>query len=198
METDVAERAKATAKSKKQKAPKGAQGSRGKVAKTETAAGVGHNSGEPSADLVADHHTALLGLEAEVAKDKAKYDRSKQKLRARYATCKKDGIDVDAFKMARELHAADHGVVIQTHANVGVYLAAIGSELSEVEGLFTDIKVLDAMNASIAGRAAFDNKEPRDNNPHKPGTEAHVKWDGSWVAASQKATLVDAEGAPIN
>lgn len=195
----MAERARAKKKAAaKKKPPKGAQGSRGKVAKVAVKPGIGHNSGAPSPALIKGHHDKIDEIEAKLKTAKAKYDQVKGELRSYYATVKQDGIVVDDFKLARELDKRDHGSVVVGYANVGEYLSAIKSDLAKVQGLFANIEVLDAQNATFAGAAAFNNQEPRDNNPHKPGSDAHANWDAAWMTAANSAELKDGEGATIN
>lgn len=191
----MAERAKAKKKaaSKKKAAPKGAQASRGRVAKTEPKPGIGHNSGKPSPALIKDHHEKISAIETRLAVAKTKYDQVKGELRSAYAVVKQDNIVVDDFKLARELDKRDHGSVVTGYANTGDYLAAIKSELAKVHGLFTDIEVLDAMNATFAGAHAFANGEDRSNNPHQAATEAYVNWDVAWMTAADKKALADGE-----
>lgn len=190
----MAERARSTkGKGKsKNKPPKGAQGSRGKVAKTDP--GPGHNSGEVSPALIWSHHDKINGIEIRLVKAKAAYDKIKGELRSAYAVVKQDGLVVDDFKLARELDKKDHGEVIRGYDNVGIYLAGMKSDLATVTGLFTDIAVLDAMNAKIAGAAAFKDKVDRGNNPHQAGTEAFVEWDTAWMGEAEKAKLAEDGG----
>ncbi len=109
---------------------------------------------------------------------------------------KQDGIDVEAFKLARELHAQDHGVVVVTYAKTGEYLAAIKSELATQLELFQSIDIPLPANAALAGKHAFDNKEPRTNNPFQQGSEDYVTWDSNWMAAADKVDLsADGDGA---
>lgn len=197
----MAERARSSRKkaaSKKRAAPKGAQGSRGRVAKIDPKPGIGHNSGKPSPALIKDHHEKIDAIETRLKAAKTKYDQLKGELRSAYAVVKQDNIVVDDFKLARELDKRDHGEVVTGYANVGDYLAAIKSDLAKAQGLFTDIEVLDAMNATFAGAHAFRNKEERSNNPHQQGTEAFANWDGSWLEASKLAELTDGDGQTIN
>lgn len=194
----MAERARSKAKPKagKSKAPKGAQGSRGKVAKT-ASPGPGHNGG-PSAKLVREHHLALDAIEVRMAAAKLKYDSIRGEHRSRYKVVKDDGIDLKGFKLARELHKEDHGIVVSTYANVGTYLSAIQSELATQLDLFQSIAGNPPTNPRLDGEAAFKNAETRDNNPHKPGTEAYAEWDSGWTGLAAKADLVDGEGQTIN
>lgn len=187
-------RSKANKAKAKKKAPKAAQGSRGTVAKIASKPGIGHNSGKPSPALIKDHHEKIDAIETRLKAAKTKYDQLKGELRSAYAVVKQDNIVVDDFKLARELDKRDHGEVVTGYANVGDYLAAIKSDLAKVQGLFTDIEVLDAMNATFAGAHAFANGEDRSNNPHQAATEAYVNWDTAWMTAADKKALADGEG----
>lgn len=195
----MAERARAKKKAAaKKKAPKSAQASRGKVAKVAAKPGIGHNSGGPSDALIRSHHEKLDAIETRMAAAKAKYDQIKGEHRSAYATVKDDGIVVDDFKLARELDKRDHGSVVTGYANVGVYLRAIKSELATQMDLFSDIAPPPAANATLAGAQAFANSEPRENNPHKAGTEEFANWDEAWMASANAAELKDGDGKPLH
>lgn len=202
MEVNLAERAKAKAKPKAKKkadVPAGATGSRGKVAKTKSASpGPGHNGKGPSPALIRGHSEALDAIEIRMAAAKLKYDQIKGEHRSRYATVKDDGIDLRGFKLARELHKEDHGIVVTTYANVGTYLAAIKSELALQLDLFQDLAKAPPHNPSLAGAAAFANQEPRSNNPYQQGTEEYAGFDEAWMAAANSAELKDGDGQTIN
>lgn len=196
----MAERAKAKAKKATgQKPPKGAQGSRGKVAKTggDEVPDKGHNNRGPSAALIKSHHEKIDAIETRMRAAKAKLDQIKGEHRSAYAVAKQDGIVVDDFKLARELDKRDHGEVIIGYANVGTYLAAIKSPLATQLELFQDMAKNPPVNPRLDGEAAFKNKETRDNNPHTPGTESYAEWDGGWTGLAAKAELVDGEGQTI-
>lgn len=197
----MAERAKAKPKAKAKKAPKGATGSRGKVAKVK-ASDRGDNSdqpGQPSKALIKSHHEKLDGVEERMSTAKAAYDRVKGEHRAAYAVVKQDGIDVEAFKLARKLHSEDHGVVVVTYSKVGTYLDAIKSPLAIQMDLFQDIAGNKQPEEPVlAGAHAFSNGEPRANNPHKAGSQEYADWDGGWMEKAAKTPLKDGEGATIN
>lgn len=196
----MAERAKGK-KAAAKKAPKGAQGSRGKVAKTDPKPGVGHNTGQPSAALVLDHHQKINAIEERMAKAKAAYDKVKGEHRAAYAVVKQDGIAVDDFKLARELDSRDHGSVVTGYANTGFYLQAMRSQLAMQMDLFQDMAPPPTGDAKLAGAAAFGNGEPRSNNPHLQGSELYAMWDEGWMEKANATPLTDAgegEGATIN
>ncbi len=198
----MAERARGKAKPKatkgKKDVPEGATGSRGKVAKTKSAAGkAGYNGPGPSAALIKTHHEKLDVIEAKVAKAKAAYDQAKGEHRSYYATVKQDGIVLDDFKLARELDKRDHGEVIVGYANVGTYLAAIKSKLAVQMDLFQELASAPPVSAT-AGADAFANQEPRSNNPFTQGTDSYAAWDESWMSAANAAELKDAEGQTIN
>ncbi len=195
----MAERARAKKKTaaKKRAAPKGGQASRGRVAKTEPAAGIGHNSGRPSPALIKDHHDKINGIEHRVKAAKAKYDQLRGELRSAYSVVKQDNIDVDDFKLSRELDKRDHGEVVTGYANVGYYLAAIKSPLAEQMDLFQALQPAMAKPA-LAGAHAFQNSEPRTNNPHKAGSADYAEWDESWMTAANNTDLQDGDGQTIN
>jgi hypothetical protein len=194
----MAERARAKAKKAPKKKDDGRQASRGRVAKTKSASpGKGHNGG-PSPTLIRGHHEALDAIEVRMAAAKLKYDQIKGEHRSRFAVVKDDGIDLKGFKLARALHKEDHGLVIQTYANVGMYLSAIKSELALQLDLFQELAKAPPHNPTLAGTAAFSNKEPRENNPYPAGTEEYVEFDSAWLAAANATDLTDAEGQTIN
>lgn len=173
---------------------KGKKGGKKKAvgkALTATKAGVGHNSGAISPALIKTHHDKLDGIEQRLDKAKAAYDKIKGEHRSAYAVVKQDGIDVDAFKLARKLHAEDHGVVVVTYAKVGDYLAAIKSPLATDMDLFQAMNVPLPADATMAGTHAFKNKEPRANNPYQQGTAEYVNWDTAWMAEANKVDLGD-------
>lgn len=177
----MAERAKSKKKAKAKTATKGLKGK----------PGVGHNSGGVSPALVKTHHEKLDGIEDRLAKTKTAYDKVKGEHRAAYAVVKQDGIDVDALKLARQLHKEDHGIVVTTYAKVGDYLAAIKSELATQMDLFQSLEIQPPKDAAMAGVHAFKNKEPRSNNPYKQGTEEYVSFDNAWMAEGGKVDLND-------
>ncbi len=196
----MAERARAkskTAKGGKTKPPKGAQGSRGKVAKT-GAAGIGHNSGQPSPALTKTTHEELSKIEVRRDAAKAKYDQIKGEFRSRYAVAKQDGFDIEALKLARRLHAEDHGIVIQTHANVGTYLAAIGSELATQLDFLQELSKAPPHNATLAGAHAFRSGNDRATNPYPAGSAEYVDFDNSWMQSAKDQGLTDVEGEAAN
>lgn len=158
-------------------------------------AGRGHNSGKPAPALVKSHHEKIEAIEIRMAAAKAKHDQIKGEHRSAYAVVKQDGIDVESFKLARELHAQDHGVVLTTYAKAGDYLAAIKSPLATQMDLFQSLEVPLPVDAKLAGTHAFSNKEPRTNNPFQQGTEEFVEWDGAWMAAGDKVDLSADDGA---
>lgn len=184
----MAERAKSkTATKKAKKGPKGGQASRGKVAKTDSKPGAGHNSGKSDPTVVRMHHEKIDDIETRVKSAKTKYDQLRGELRSAYAVVKQDGIAVDDFKLARELDKRDHGEVITGYANVGEYLAAIKSPLSTQMDLFANISIPLPANATLAGTQAYKSGMDRDTNPFKPGTDEFANYDGAWLAA-QTAT----------
>lgn len=190
----MAERARSTKTKTTAKKPKGGQASRGKVAK----AGVGHNSGTPSAALIKGHHESLDAIETRMAAAKLKYDQIRGEHRSRYALVKQDQIDVEGFKLARKLHAEDHGIVVSTYANVGTYLAAIQSELATQLDLFQELSQAPPHNATLAGAHAFRSGNDRQTNPYPTGSAEYADFDNSWMAAANEKGLTDGEGATIN
>lgn len=195
----MAERARSS-KSKvkaKKKAPKGTQASRGRVAKP-TKPGIGHNSGGASPVLVRDHHEKINAVETRLAAAKTKYDQIKGELRAAYAVVKQDGIDVDDFKLARELDKRDHGEVITGYANVGTYLSAIKSPLALQLDFLQELAAAPPQNATLAGAHAFRSGNDRATNPYQQGSQDYVDFDTAWMAAADKTKLKDGDGATIN
>lgn len=195
----MAERARG--KDKKASKPKGSKKMKGAVATLPRKGkgkgpGVGHNSGavSPSPALIKSHHDKLDGIEERMAAAKAKLDQVKGEHRSAYSVVKKDGIDVEAFKLARKLHGEDHGVVVQTYSKVGDYLSAIKSPLATQLDLFGNVEVPEEMDAASAGAQAFRNSEDRANNPHKVGSAAYAAWDGAWMAEAAKVDVT----APVN
>lgn len=196
----MAERARSSKSKGKSKAkpPKGAQGSRGKVAKTDPKPGAGHNSGQVSAALVLDHHTKISAIEVRMDKAKDAYNKIKGEHRAAFAVLKQDGINVDDFKLARELDSRDHGSVVTGYANTGFYLQAMKSQLATQLDLFQDMAPPPAGDAKLAGAHAFTNGEDRSNNPHLQGSELYAMWDEGWLEKAKTTPLQDGEGATIN
>lgn len=189
----MAERAKSkTAAKKAKKGPKGGQASRGKVAKSEP--GPGHNSGGPSPALVKSHHEKISAIEKRMEAAKAKYDQIKGEHRSAYAVVKQDAIDVEGFKIARKLHAEDHGIVVTTYANVGTYLAAIQSELATQLDLFQELSNAPPHNATLAGAHAFRSGNDRTTNPYQQGTDQYVDFDAAWMEAANATNLTDGDG----
>lgn len=197
----MAERAKAKAKpkAKKKDVPAGATGSRGKVAKTKSASpGKGHNSGGPSVALIRDHHVTISVIEKREEAAKAKYDQIRGERRSAYAVVKQDGIDLEGFKLARQLHKEDHGVVIQTYANVGTYLSAIQSELATQLDFLQELANAPPHNATLAGAHAFNSGNDRSTNPYQQGTAEYVDFDSAWMTAAEAKGMTDGEGQTIN
>ncbi len=196
----MAERAKAKAKAKvkKKAVPKGATGSRGKVAKV-AAAGAGHNSGLPDPVVVRGHHDKINGIEERMAKAKAALDKIKGELRSAYAVVKQDGVNVEDFKFAREIDKRDHGEVMIGFSNTGHYLACIKSPLATQMDLFQGLEgTAVPANPARAGAQAFRDKAFRSSNPFKAGTSDYVEYDEAWLAEANKVDLGDGEGQTVN
>lgn len=104
---------------------------------------------------------------------------------------KRDGIDLDAFKLMEGLAKLDedeaelrlrHLFEYSKWANlpIGTQLDAFGDH--RVPPVKTKAAAEhDLWAAGDAGRAAGKKGEPKDNNPHNPGTELHVVWNKSWL-----------------
>lgn len=194
----MAEKARAKPGKAKDKVPKGARGSRGKVAKTDP--GPGHNStgNKPSAALIKGHHETIDAIEIRMEAAKAKYDQIKGEHRSAHAVVKDDGIDLEGFKLARRLHKEDHGIVVTTYANVGVYLSAIQSELATQLDFLQDLANAPPHNAALAGAHAFRSGNDRATNPYQAGTDQYVDFDNAWLEAANATELKDGDGATIN
>jgi hypothetical protein len=194
----MAERAKAKKKaaSKKRAVPKGATGSRGKVAKTAKAAsGRGDNSGDHAVpDEVYQRHLRAIERTAS-AMDKAKeaYDQTRGEHRAAYKVAKDDGCDIEAIKLARKLDETDHGIVVVTYSNTGRILQLMRSPLAIQMDLFADMAPVvkkmedEGVDQALAGAHAFSNEEPIDNNPHIPGTMKFGQWEAGYLRAQNEA-----------
>lgn len=196
----MAERARAKGKkaTAKKKAPKGAQASRGKVAKTAAKPGIGHNSGSVP-DEVYDRHLKRIDQTAK-AMDKAKleYDQKKGEHRSAFRAAKDDGVNIDAVRIARELDKQDAGVVVTNYSDVGRVLRLMESPLADQMDLFQNIEVPLPANATLAGTQAFKSGNDRSTNPYKAGTAEYVNFDTAWKAEADKATLKDGEGQPLH
>lgn len=194
----MAERARSSKSKKasaKKKAPKGAQASRGKVARVAKKGGRGDNSGDHSVpDEVYDRHLKKIDTTAKaMEKAKLEYDQKKGEHRSAFRAAKDDGCDIDAIRLARQLDKQDHGIVITTYSNTGRVLALMQSPLAEQLDLFQEMapavkKVEDeGIDQALAGAHAFSNEEPIGNNPWTPGTMKFGQWEAGWLRAQNEA-----------
>lgn len=189
-------RAKKKAAAKKKVPPKGAQGSRGRVARVAKAkSGRGDNSGEHGVpDEVYDRHLKAIDRTAR-ALDKAQEELNQKRgeHRSAYKLAKDDGCDIEAIKLARKLDQTDHGIVIVTYSNTGRVLQLMRSPLAEQLDLFASMAPVvekmkeEGVDQVLAGAHAFSNEEPMDNNPHIPGTMKFGQWEAGYLRAQNEA-----------
>lgn len=188
----MAERAKAKAKGKKAAAPKG------RKRKVLSADPKKHNQADGVPDEVYDRNLKNIERTAK-AMEKAKevYDSARGAHRDAYREAKDDGCDIEAIKLARQLHKQDHGIVITTYSNTGRVLALMESPLAEQLDLFANLQParekVDAPTQGLrAGRAA----EPRSNNPYPPGSEEYQAWDSQWLVGEREIISRMGSGSP--
>lgn len=190
----MAERARTNKpkKGKKRAVPKGATGSRGKVAKK---AAIGDNSGDHEVpDEVYQRHLKIIDNTATaMRRAKEAYDQKRGEHRAAYKLAKDDGLDIEAIKLARKLDESDHGIVVTTYSNTGRILSLMRSPLAEQLDLFQDMAPVvkkaeeEGVDQSLAGAHAFSNAEPISNNPHIPGTMKFGQWEAGYLRAQNEA-----------
>lgn len=110
---------------------------------------------------------------------------------------KKAGVPVDAVMMALRLKKREAGEVVTEFRNVGKVLKILEAPLGTQWGLFTDVEVVDVMDADAAGFHAGKNNEFSDNNPHAAGTEEHQKWHGGWLRAQAELAPGASRADPV-
>lgn len=110
------------------------------------------------------------------------------------ARCKKaakrDGIDLDVVSLLEKLGKLESDELTTHLRKLAVYgdwlkmpLAAFAEGISAVvpEPKAKARDEFQAWEAGQAGLAAGRSGRARSDNPHEPGTEAHVAWDRSWT-----------------
>jgi len=104
---------------------------------------------------------------------------------------KSDGVDLDALKMLERLAKLDEDEAELQLKHVFEYASwaklPIGTQLDAFGQHKIPAVKQKAANehelwaAGDAGNKAGKKGEPRDNNPHEPGTELHVVWAKGWL-----------------
>lgn len=177
----MAERARAKGKkaTTKKKAPKGAQASRGKVAKMAKAGSVGHNSQNAglSDDEVRIEINRLNRLYADWEKANAEAKQVKGVYQSARKAAKKNGLNIDAYTQARDLDRQDHGRVLVDAADAGRYLRIMKSPLALQMDLFQNLEAPPpTVDVALQGQQAGKNAEPASNNPYTPGSDDFNIW----------------------
>lgn len=133
---------------------------------------------------------AQIALEAAVTVQREKNGA----LRNAYKLAKEDGCDIDAIRSASKLKKMDVGVVVTQHRTIARVLKLMQAPLGKQYDLFTDVEVVDQLEARAAGVHAGRNGEPADNNPHQPGTDEFADWRAGW--GEGQAAIVAGMGKP--
>ena len=187
----MAERAKSRPKAGKGKVKGDAIAKLPKGAKAK----IGHNSGRIP-DEVYERHLAKIDATAK-AMEKAKelFDQAKGVHQSAFKSAKNDGCDIDSIKLARKLHAQDHGVIQVTYANVSRVLTIMKSPLGEEQlNLFGAIEApAPVVDVALQGQAAGKNGEPMGSNPHTPGSPEFAVWHENWTLGQQQ--IADSMGS---
>lgn len=168
-------------------------------------AGVGHNSGEPSDEVIERHYNALLAAKLEI--DAAA--RIMQKARAEYGAARKTAktdlgskswVDdiVDAIDDARQAEKGGTGEIVTRHRRKGRVFKIMKVPLFHQFGLFDlpdevvagadGSKIATPATAYLRGEQAYRDEAPADSNPFTPGTEQFVSWANGY-ADRRQATL---------
>lgn len=166
-------------------------------------AGVGHNSGEPSDEVIERHFNALLvsKLEIEAAA------RIMQKARAEYGAARKTAktdlgskswVDdiVDAIDDFRQAEKGGTGEIVTRHRRKGRVFKIMNVPLYHQHDLFKapeattvvdGIKIATPATAYLLGEQAYRDEAPADSNPFTPGSEQFVSWANGYADRRQAA-----------
>lgn len=118
---------------------------------------------------------------------------------------KGDGIDLDALKDLERLAKLDddeaevrlrhmHQYAVWANLPIGTQLDAFGQHQIPKPKQKAEAEH-QQWTASDSGYRAGRSGRPRDDNPHEPGTEAHVSWTNGWLAGQRQIADAMADGA---
>lgn len=164
-------------------------------------AGIGHNSGEPSDEVIQRNYNALLAAKVEI--DAAA--RIMQKARAEYGAARKTAktdlgskswVDdiVEAIDTARAAEKGGAGELVTTHRRIGRVFKVMNVPLYHQFKLFDlpeeteaagDIKIATPATAYLQGEQAYRDEAPADSNPFTPGSEQFVSWANGYADRRQ-------------
>jgi len=136
----------------------------------------GGNAGGPSNECVQRHVKDIRGQQARVKSAAKKLSDERKLLSVMYKSLDGDGGDSRAMKKAFKESERPVGEVVTENRNIAHYLTIMGSPLGTQWELFDGTGQAAALDAYAQGEHAGLNGEPRDNNPHSPGTEDHNRW----------------------
>lgn len=179
----------------------------------EANAKAGHNSGEPSQEVIRRNYDAIKVCLLEIAAA----GRIMQAARAAYGAARKTAktdfgakswvestVECVQADMAAEKGGA--GPMVSTNRQKATVFKAVESPLYKQLGFNFITDDLEspattgrpAMDAELQGQHAYSNSEGRGNNPFQQGTEDFVSWDAGYMnamAAKARSMGPDAEVA---
>lgn len=191
----MAERGKSSRKITKGKSKANGKGKPAKV-KAAKHGKRGHNGGPPLTngdvpDEIRRRHRGLIDA-ARVRMKKAEepFKQAKGEYRAAIKLARDEGCNTDAMLLAYNLDQQDPLTVAQLYRDTGIELAKTKNSSLGQLNLFGAIDLPPLENPTLAGESAGRKGDPREDNPHTPGSEAYVDYDNAW----QKGQAALAEG----
>jgi len=159
---------------------------RARKSKANGHAKAGHNSGEVPSEVVDRWWQKIVVAQAAVERAAKPLKSRKGELSAIYKAAQADGIDTDALCDAIKADAGDHLDVVSRYANTGKYLRAHQSPLGIQMNLFPLDPIPEVSRAAIAGKRSGLRGGSIDENPYKPGSEAHAAYVEAWHGGQEQ------------
>ncbi len=140
-----------------------------------------HNSGGELPDEVYERHLRSIDSKWRARqKAHAEFKQKDGEYRAAKKLAKDDGCNIGAIDLARDLDKRDQADVALLYRDTGRVLRLMESNLATQLELFAGIDLPDPESPVLAGEAAGKRGDPRDNNPHRPGTDEYEQYDVAW------------------
>ena len=146
----------------------------------------GKNVGEAADETVGMHVNLIKAAKVEWRELRDKASQAQGVLRNRYKVAKGDGVDVDSLKLAFRISERASGEVVAEQRNVGRYLRIMGSPLGTQWSLFDSEEAAETIDPAAQGEQAGLNAEPKENNPHTPGTTPWFTWNNGHQVGAEK------------
>jgi len=160
--------------------------------KKRSSRGVGDNSGGDVPTEVYERHLGVISTRRNAmqrAQETAKQRTGEYRSALRAA--KEDGCNTDAMLLAHKLDKMDPIEVALLYRDTGRVLRLDESKLATQLNLFADVAAPAPENPVLAGEAAGKRGDPRESNPHLPGSNDYVLYDSAWQQGQESiaATL---------